>query len=88
TRATGRSCRPLRELAAERGVTPDALALAAVLAQPWASVVLSGASTVEQLRDNVASRSVTWSAELDSRLQGLVEAPREYWAKRSSLPWN
>ena len=69
-------------------MTPDALALAAVLAQPWASVVLSGASTVEQLRDNLAARSVTWSADLDSRLHGLVETPRAYWAKRSALPWN
>ncbi len=34
--------------------TPDALALAAVLAQPWADVVLSGAATAEQLRSNLA----------------------------------
>ncbi|MCP3137060.1 aldo/keto reductase [Pyxidicoccus xibeiensis] len=88
SRDTGPELRPLRELAAEQGVTPDALALAAVLARPWASVVLSGASTVEQLRDNVAARSVTWSAQLESRLHGLVEEPRAYWAKRSSLPWN
>lgn len=79
---------PLRELARERGVTPDALALAAVLAQPWVSVVLSGASTVEQLRDNLGSRAVVWNAELEARLRGMEEAPRTYWAKRSSLPWN
>ncbi|MFP2908103.1 aldo/keto reductase [Pyxidicoccus sp. 3LFB2] len=88
SRDTSPELRPLRERASEQGVTPDALALAAVLAQPWVSVVLSGASTVEQLRDNVAARSVKWSAELDARLQGLVEAPRAYWAKRSALPWN
>ncbi len=88
SRDTSPELRPLRELASERGATPDALALAAVLARPWVSVVLSGASTVEQLRDNVASRSVTWSAELESRLHGLEETPRAYWAKRSSLPWN
>ncbi|WP_164021562.1 aldo/keto reductase [Pyxidicoccus trucidator] len=88
SRDTSAELQPLRALASERGVTPDALALAAVLAQPWVSVVLSGASTVEQLRDNVAARSVQWSADLDTRLHGLVEAPRAYWAKRSSLPWN
>lgn len=88
SRDTSAELRPLRELASERGVTPDALALAAVLAQPWTSVVLSGASTVEQLRDNLGARSVTWSADLDSRLHGLVETPRAYWAKRSALPWN
>ena len=35
----------LTALAAARGVTEDAIALAAALAQPWASVVLSGAVT-------------------------------------------
>ena len=32
------------------GTRCDALALAAVLAQPWVDVVLSGAATVESLR--------------------------------------
>ncbi|NMO17678.1 aldo/keto reductase [Pyxidicoccus fallax] len=88
SRDTGPETGPLRELAAETGVTPDALALAAVLARPWVSVVLSGASTVEQLRENLAARSVAWSAELEARLEGLAEEASVYWGKRSSLPWN
>lgn len=88
SRDTTPELQPLRALASERGVTPDALALAAVLARPWVSVVLSGASTVEQLHSNVAALSTPWDAELEARLQGLVEAPRAYWAKRFSLPWN
>src|SRR6202012_5750009 len=39
----------LSTAAREAGTTPDALALATVLAQPWVDVALSGASTVEQL---------------------------------------
>ncbi|MEZ4558441.1 MAG: hypothetical protein R2854_18775 [Caldilineaceae bacterium] len=49
------SLRLLQEEAARLATTVDALALAAVLAQPWAHVVLSGAATVEQLQSNVAA---------------------------------
>ena len=74
----------LTRLAAERGVTADALALAAVLAQPWADVVLSGAATVETLRSNLRAADVDDVSGLD----GLVEEPEAYWARRSALPWN
>ncbi len=88
SRDTSPELQPLRELAAERGVPPDALALAGVLARPWVSVVLSGASTVEQLQSNVGALTAPWDAELEARLHGLVEEPRLYWKKRSALPWN
>jgi aryl-alcohol dehydrogenase-like predicted oxidoreductase len=74
----------LSRLAAERGVSADALALAAVLAQPWADVVLSGAATVETLRSNLRAADVDDVSGLDD----LVEEPEAYWARRSSLPWN
>ena len=41
----------LRRAAARRGVGSDALALAVVLDQPWADVVLSGAATVGRARE-------------------------------------
>src|SRR6201989_1999979 len=44
----------LTALAAAHGVSEDAIALAAALAQPWASVVLSGAGTRAQLEENLA----------------------------------
>jgi aryl-alcohol dehydrogenase-like predicted oxidoreductase len=78
----------LTEVAAERGTTPDALAFAAVLAQPWADVALSGATTVEQLRSNLAALEVDYDDELDRRLASLVEEPGHYWSTRASLPWN
>ena len=74
----------LLDAAAERKVEPDALALAAVLAQPWADVVLSGAATVEQLDSNLRARDVTYGGEHDD----LVEAPEAYWTTRAALPWN
>ena len=76
--------RPLQELAERSGATPDALALAAVLAQPWADVVLSGAATVEQLRSNLAALDLEPNAALDQ----LAEDPVRYWQERSALPWN
>jgi aryl-alcohol dehydrogenase-like predicted oxidoreductase len=78
----------LTAAAAERGTTPDALALAAVLAQPWVDVVLSGAATVETLRSNLAALDVRWDAGLDERLAGLAEPADAYWERRSALPWN
>src|SRR5262249_41287467 len=56
--AAGGPPAPLTALAAARGVTEDAIALAAALAQPWASVVLSGAVTRAQLDENLAALSV------------------------------
>lgn len=78
----------LSAAARERGTTPDALALAAALSQPWADVVLSGATTREMLRSNLAAPDVEYDAQLDERLATLVEDPGEYWGTRAALAWN
>lgn len=78
----------LAAAARERDTGPDAIALAAALAQPWAGVVLSGASTVAQLEANLRASDVTWDAALEEELAGLVEAPGAYWATRGELAWN
>jgi aryl-alcohol dehydrogenase-like predicted oxidoreductase len=75
---------PLRAEAARLGTTADALALAAVLAQPWADVVLSGAATVGQLESNLVALEVDYKEEL----QELGEDRDAYWARRAELPWN
>ena len=66
-----------------RGVTEDAIALAAALAQPWASVVLSGAVTRAQLDENLAALTVGQLPALS-----LAEAPDAYWAERAARPWH
>ncbi len=73
----------LTDAARRVGATPDALALAAVLAQPWVDVVLSGAATVEQLESNLSALQAV-AQSLDS----LVEDPETYWEKRGALRWN
>jgi aryl-alcohol dehydrogenase-like predicted oxidoreductase len=76
--------RRLRAEAERRGTTPDALALAACLAQPWADVVLSGAATVEQLESNLGSLELSYDGGLDD----LAEPRDAYWARRAEQPWN
>jgi aryl-alcohol dehydrogenase-like predicted oxidoreductase len=77
----------LLEVAERRGVAPDALALAAALAQPWADVVLSGAATVETLQSNLTALKLELG-ELDPGLESLAEAPARYWDERAALRWN
>ena len=72
----------LLAVAERHGVGPDAVAIGAVLAQPWCDVVLSGAVTPEQLASNAAA------APIDANeLAGLVEPADQYWAARSRRPW-
>ena len=81
----GAPATPLGEAAAAAGVGPDALAIAAALARPWATVVLSGAATVGQLHGNLRAETLSELALID--VPALAEAPTEYWSQRSSRPW-
>jgi len=72
----------LAALAAAAGVGVDAIAIAAALAQPWASIVLSGAVTPRQLESNLAALAVGDLPELD-----IAEPPGSYWASRAARPW-
>jgi aryl-alcohol dehydrogenase-like predicted oxidoreductase len=82
------SCPPaLARVAARHAVTPDAVAIAAVLAQPWAHVVLSGAVTVAQLESNVAAVAVELDRDELAELADLREPADAYWAARSGRRW-
>jgi aryl-alcohol dehydrogenase-like predicted oxidoreductase len=87
-RLTARGANPVLEsVAREAGTTPDALALAGVLARPWVDTVLSGASTVGELESNLGALRVRWSDELESALASLEEDSEAYWRQRAALPW-
>jgi aryl-alcohol dehydrogenase-like predicted oxidoreductase len=77
----------LAVLAAARGVTADAIAIAAALANPWASVVLSGAVTARQLQTNLTALSVGDLSQLDLAQLDLAELPGAYWESRADRPW-
>lgn len=65
--------------------SPDAIAIAACLHQPWADVVLSGAATRDHLASNLRALDVPrWTTQ---QLPNLVEPPDEYWVTRRALPW-
>lgn len=73
---------PVASLAKSLDVGPDAVALAAVLAQPWADTVLSGAAGTHQLASNLAAGTIS---AVD--LPDLAETPADYWKHRSALAW-
>ena len=78
----------LESMASERDTTIDALALAAVLRQPFVDVVLSGAARVEHLESNLKALEVMWSDWMAEETADLVENPQQYWHIRSQLAWN
>jgi len=77
----------LTDVARRHRATPDAVAVAAVLANPWADVVLSGAATVEQLASNVGALDLRLDRDDLATLAALAEPPERYWAERSALAW-
>ncbi len=82
-----RNAGPLASVAARHGCPVDTIAMAAVLAQPWADVVLSGAVTAGQLASNIAAVDVALSPDDLAELAALAEQPARYWATRAALPW-
>jgi aryl-alcohol dehydrogenase-like predicted oxidoreductase len=78
---------PALDAAARAGTAPDALALAAALAQPWVDVVLSGAVTTGQLEANLRATDVSWTSELDASLAPIALDADEYWRSRSGMRW-
>ena len=80
--------RLLTETAVSKQTSIDALAMAAALNQPWATIVLSGAATVAHIESNVAALTVAWDEETAVSLNSLIEEPTAYWHTRSQLAWN
>lgn len=71
-------------IADEHGVGPDAVAIRAALAQPWADLVLLGPASVRQLRANLRAGEIRLN---EADFAALAEPPAEYWARRSALAW-
>jgi aryl-alcohol dehydrogenase-like predicted oxidoreductase len=76
--------RVLTRIAEAAGTTTEALAIAAAASQPWVDVVLSGAVTLEQLRENLDALSL---ADRVTDWPVVAEAPEDYWSRRSAMPW-
>jgi aryl-alcohol dehydrogenase-like predicted oxidoreductase len=88
-RLTSRGAMPLlAHVAHQTDSSPDALAIAAALAQPWADIVLSGAATVGELTSNLAALDLEPEPGWVEPLSALKEDPALYWKTRAALPWN
>ena len=87
-RLATRAAHPALVAVADRlGATPDAVALAAVLAQPFADVALSGAATTAALRSNLAAAELELDATALAELDALEEDSAGYWAARGDMAW-
>ncbi|MFF7885134.1 aldo/keto reductase [Streptomyces sp. NPDC020794] len=78
----------VRAIAEETGLGADAVALALILRQPWAGVVLSGAATTAQLASNLHAAVIDLDEDQLTRLATLAEDPSMYWERRGQLPWH
>ena len=85
----------IQRAAKQIGCSPDALALACILVQPFCPRVLSGAVTPEQLASNMKALDVakilaTKEGEeiLKEVMEGGVMDSDSYWKDRSALTWN
>jgi aryl-alcohol dehydrogenase-like predicted oxidoreductase len=79
--------------AQQLGCTPDQLALACILVQPFEPRVLSGAITSDQLQSNLGASRVAETLRQDPTLleeimNSCVMESEEYWAERAALVWN
>src|SRR6185312_16219455 len=82
-RLATREAHPALVAVADRlGASPDAVALAAVLAQPFVDVVLSGAATTAALRSNLAAAELELDATALAELDVLEEDSAAYWTAR------
>jgi aryl-alcohol dehydrogenase-like predicted oxidoreductase len=72
-------------LAAEDGQRLDGFAIGAAVAHPWADIVLTGAVTRKQLKQNLDARAPSTD---DERLAALAGSAEEYWAARAARPWS
>jgi aryl-alcohol dehydrogenase-like predicted oxidoreductase len=95
-RLTGRNDSPefrttlalLTSEANKRQTTVDALALAAVLQQPFVDLALSGAVRADHLESNLQAVRIARGGSLEELLDQTVQPAEDYWNYRSNMKWN
>ncbi|OXM69492.1 aldo/keto reductase [Amycolatopsis vastitatis] len=78
----------VRDIAAAHGTGPDAVAVAAVLAQDWAGRAVIGPASTAQLAANLRATALELTVAERDALVAIAEEPGEYWQHRSSLAWD
>ncbi len=80
--------RVLLDVAAAHGTGPDAIAVAAVLANDWAGAAVIGPASAPQLEANLRATMLSLSTDEEAALAALAEDAGDYWRHRSSLGWD
>jgi len=78
----------VKDMAKAYDTSMDTLSLAAIAQQPFVDIVLSGASTTEQLQSNLAAQRLTLQENIFDKLQDISQPASEYWTTRAKLHWN
>jgi aryl-alcohol dehydrogenase-like predicted oxidoreductase len=78
----------LTELGEKYNVGVDAIALRFCMDSIKSNIVLSGASTPEQLSENLKAYDFELTAEEINQLRFLRVSPDAYWEERKALEWN
>ena len=83
----------IQEYSKKLSCSPDQLALACILAQPFQPRVLSGAVTPDQLESNLGAEAIAETLRADPvMLAEIMDKTRmdseTYWSDRSNLAWN
>ena len=78
----------LKTMAKKHHTGVDAIAIAYILHQPWATVALSGAVSPEHLLSNLQSIDIRLDTSDIRLLNQFTEKPDLYWKTRASLVWN
>lgn len=78
----------LKKLSEKYGVGVDAIALRFIMDFLKPQLVLSGASTVKQLSENLRARTFVLSKNELEDLKAFASEPGQYWQERSSLSWH
>ncbi|WP_010135909.1 aldo/keto reductase [Ochrovirga pacifica] len=76
------------KLARKYNVGIDAIAFRFVIDSLNPAIVLSGAFSEKQLKENLKALDFSLTEEEINALKSLTLTPKEYWSKRKTLAWN
>jgi len=78
----------LETLSTKYKVGSDAIAMRFIMDTLEPTLILSGASTVNQLKQNIKALDFELNTTELSQLKSLTCLPQDYWLERSNLAWN
>jgi len=78
----------IKTLSTKYNVGIDAVAIRFIMDSLEPTLVLSGASNINQLRENLKALNLELDANEIKTLKSFAVSPEHYWQERSNLKWN